>query len=100
MFQDEAGIRSDFHSGTTSAPKGQTPVVTSTGARFGLFRTLPSLDHSLDSALADLREGGVGESASIGHVNGYSSVARAATILFLFGRNSTPNNLEESDTPC
>ncbi|HXK37253.1 MAG TPA: IS630 family transposase, partial [Candidatus Paceibacterota bacterium] len=36
FFGDEAGIRSDYHSGTTWARKGQTPVVTSTGARFGL----------------------------------------------------------------
>jgi transposase len=36
FFGDEAGIRSDYHSGTTWAPKGQTPVVMSTGARFGL----------------------------------------------------------------
>jgi transposase len=35
-FQDESGIRSDFHSGTTWAPKGQTPVIEVTGARFGL----------------------------------------------------------------
>jgi len=35
-FGDEAGVRSDHHSGTTWAPKGNTPVVTSTGARFGL----------------------------------------------------------------
>jgi len=32
-FADEAGIRSDYHSGTTWAPVGKTPVVTSTGAR-------------------------------------------------------------------
>jgi transposase len=35
FFGDEAGIRSDFHSGRTWAPKGQTPVVRVTGARFG-----------------------------------------------------------------
>ena len=35
-FQDESGVRSDFHSGTTWALKGQTPVIESTGARFGL----------------------------------------------------------------
>lgn len=35
-FADEAGVRSDFHSGTTWAPKGQTPVVTATGARFSV----------------------------------------------------------------
>jgi len=35
FFGDEAGVRSDFHSGKTWAPKGQTPVVRATGARFG-----------------------------------------------------------------
>ena len=35
-FQDESGIRSDFHSGKTWAVKGQTPVIETTGARFGL----------------------------------------------------------------
>lgn len=35
-FQDESGIRSDFHSGRTWAPKGQTPVIEATGARFSL----------------------------------------------------------------
>jgi len=35
-FADEAGIRSDFHAGTTWAPKGQTPVVEATGQRFGM----------------------------------------------------------------
>jgi transposase len=35
-FADEAGIRSDFHAGTTWAESGQTPVIKVTGARFGL----------------------------------------------------------------
>ena len=35
FFGDEAGVRSDHHSGKTWAPKGKTPVVSSTGARFG-----------------------------------------------------------------
>ena len=35
-FEDESGIRSDFHSGKTWAPKGQTPIIQATGARFGL----------------------------------------------------------------
>jgi transposase len=34
-FGDEAGIRSDYHSGTTWALKGYTPVVRTRGARFG-----------------------------------------------------------------
>jgi len=35
-FGDEASVRSDYHSGTTWAPKGQTPVVRTTGARHSL----------------------------------------------------------------
>ncbi len=35
-FADEAGIRSDYHAGTTWAPIGRTPVVKATGARFSL----------------------------------------------------------------
>jgi transposase len=33
LFGDEASVRSDFHSGTTWAPVGRTPVVTATGKR-------------------------------------------------------------------
>ena len=36
FFGDEAGVRSDHHSGTTWSVRGETPVVSSTGARFGL----------------------------------------------------------------
>ena len=36
FFADEAGVRSDFHSGTTWAPRGKTPVAPATGARFGI----------------------------------------------------------------
>ncbi len=35
-FADEAGVRSDFHAGTTWAPCGKTPIVKATGRRFGL----------------------------------------------------------------
>jgi len=35
-FADEAGLRSDYHAGTTWAPAGETPVVEATGARFGV----------------------------------------------------------------
>jgi transposase len=35
FFADESGIRSDHHAGRTWAPKGQTPIVKATGARFG-----------------------------------------------------------------
>ncbi|MGB6577737.1 MAG: IS630 family transposase, partial [Streptosporangiaceae bacterium] len=33
-FADEAGIRSDYHAGTTWSPVGQTPEVKNTGARY------------------------------------------------------------------
>lgn len=36
FFEDESGLRSDFHSGTTWAPRGKTPVVRVTGKRFSL----------------------------------------------------------------
>src|SRR5512144_2042491 len=32
-FADEAGVRSDYHAGTTWAPVGRTPIVRTTGAR-------------------------------------------------------------------
>ena len=35
-FGDESGVRSDYHSGTTWAPKGKTPEISSTGKRFSL----------------------------------------------------------------
>ncbi len=35
-FADEAGVRSDFHAGTTWAPRGHTPVVPATGQRYSL----------------------------------------------------------------
>jgi transposase len=35
-FADEAGVRSDAHAGTTWGPRGRTPIVSTTGARFGL----------------------------------------------------------------
>ena len=33
-FSDECGVRSDYDTGTTWGPKGSTPIVKSTGARF------------------------------------------------------------------
>jgi transposase len=36
FFGDEAGVSSEHHGGRTWAPKGKTPVVSTTGARLGL----------------------------------------------------------------
>ena len=33
MFADEAGMRSDYHAGTTRAPRGRTPIGRATGQR-------------------------------------------------------------------
>lgn len=33
FFGDESSVRSDYHSGTTWAPRGKTPIVETTGAR-------------------------------------------------------------------
>ena len=35
-FGDEASVRSDYHSGTTWAPIGETPIIKTTGARFSI----------------------------------------------------------------
>jgi len=35
-FEDEAGVRSDYHRGTTWAVQGETPIIRTTGARFSL----------------------------------------------------------------
>jgi len=36
MYADEAGLRSDYHTGTTWAETGKTPVVKTTGKRFSI----------------------------------------------------------------
>ena len=58
FFEDESGVRSDFHAGTTWAPRGQTPIVRVTGQRFSLNMI------SAISAKGELRfmvvKGGVG----------------------------------------
>ena len=36
LFADEAGMRSDYHAGTTWAPMGQTPIVRATGQRISV----------------------------------------------------------------
>jgi transposase len=63
FFEDESGVRSDFHSGTTWAPKGKTPVVRVTGQRFSLNMI------SAVSARGELRfmvvRGGVGAAVFI-----------------------------------
>ncbi|MBK5053754.1 winged helix-turn-helix domain-containing protein [Burkholderia sp. R-70199] len=53
FFVDESTVRSDYHSGTTWAPIGQTPVVETTGARFkvNLISAISPRGHSVSCAL-------------------------------------------------
>jgi len=53
-FGDEAGVRSDHHAGTTWGVRGRTPVVSSTGARFGmnLFSAVSPRGHLRFSVIA------------------------------------------------
>lgn len=44
FFADESGVRSDHHVGRTWAPKGKTPIVKATGARFS-FNMLSAVNH-------------------------------------------------------
>jgi len=63
FFEDESGIRSDYHSGTTWAPRGKTPIVMRTGKRVSCNML------SAISARGELRfmvrQGGVGAAAFI-----------------------------------
>jgi transposase len=45
FFEDEAGLRSDHHSGKTWGEKGKTPVVKATGARFG-FNVISAVNNN------------------------------------------------------
>src|SRR6266540_2251962 len=56
---DEAGVRSDYHAGTTWAPIGRTPVVHSTGAR-----------HAVNLISAVTAEGALRFAAYDGTLNG------------------------------
>jgi transposase len=59
FFLDEAGVRSDYHAGTTWAPVGRTPVVHSTGAR-----------HAINLISAVTAKGALRFAASEGTLNG------------------------------
>jgi transposase len=58
FFGDEAGVRSDYHSGTTWGVRGKTPIVSSTGARFSL--NLISAVNNLGQLRFMVVEGSVG----------------------------------------
>jgi transposase len=63
FFGDESGIRSDFHSGTTWAPRGKTPVVERTGKRISC--NMLSAISARGEMRFMVRQGGVGAAAFI-----------------------------------
>lgn len=82
-FEDEAGIRSDFHSGTTWAPRGQTPVVCATGARFGLNMISAISPRGLMRFM--VLEGKVNATVMCGFVDRLMQGARRPVFLILDG---------------
>lgn len=81
FFGDEAGLRSDFHAGTTWGKKGETPVVVSTGKRHSLNMI------SETSPRGDLRfmvvRGGVGAKIFIGFLKQLLQGAKKPIFLIL-----------------
>jgi transposase len=91
FFEDESGVRSDFHSGTTWAPRGQTPVVRVTGQRFSLNMI------SAVSARGLLRfmvvRGGVGARVFIGFLKRLMHAQRRPIYLIVDGHPSHRSKL-------
>jgi transposase len=91
FFEDESGVRSDFHSGTTWAPKGCTPVVRVTGQRFSLNMI------SAVSARGLLRfmvvRGGVGARVFIGFLKRLMHAQRRPIYLIVDGHPSHRSKL-------
>jgi transposase len=83
FFEDESGVRPDFHSGTTWAPRGKTPVVRVTGERFSLNMT------SAISPRGGLRfmavRGGVGARVFIGFLQRLMHGRRRPVFLIVDG---------------
>ncbi len=82
-FEDESGVRSDFHAGSTWAARGKTPVVLVTGQRFSLNMI------SAISPRGELRfmvvKGGVGAKVFIGFLKRLVHGARRPLFLIVDG---------------
>ena len=82
-FEDESGVRSDFHAGSTWALRGKTPVVRVTGQRFSLNMI------SAISPRGELRfmvvKGGVGAKVFIGFLKRLVHGARRPLFLIVDG---------------
>lgn len=91
FFGDEAGVRSDYHAGTTWSEKGETPIVTSTGARFTINMI------SAISARGALRfmtiQGGVGAKVFVTFLKRFIHGAKRPLYLILDGHPSHKSKL-------
>lgn len=85
-FEDESGVRSDFHSGKTWAPKGGTPIVRVTGQRF-LLNMIAAI--SPRGALRFMVvKGGVGAKVFIGFLKRLMHGQRRPVYLIVDGHPS------------
>lgn len=91
FFGDEAGVRSDYHAGTTWGLKGTTPVVVTTGARFTINMI------SAISPKGHLRfmtvQGGVGAKVFVGFLKRLIFGAKMPIFLILDGHPAHKSQL-------
>lgn len=86
FFGDEAGVRSDYHAGTTWGKKGETPVVVTTGARFtiNMISAISSKGHLRFMTV----HGGVGAKVFVGFLKRLILGAKKPIFLILDGHPS------------
>jgi transposase len=95
FFGDESGIRSDYHSGTTWAPVGETPVVPSTGKyyRWNMISAISS-EGEMRFFLRDAKEGNVNSSIFIEFLE--KLLVGATSKIFLVLDNATIHHSRET----
>lgn len=91
FFGDEAGVRSDYHAGTTWGEKGETPVVVGTGARFTLnmISAISSKGHLRFMTV----QGGVGAKVFVGFLKRFILGSKKPLFLILDGHPSHRSKL-------
>ncbi len=91
FFGDEAGVRSDYHAGTTWGEKGETPVVIGTGARFTLnmISAISSKGHLRFMTV----QGGVGAKVFVSFLKRFILGATKPLFLILDGHPSHRSKL-------
>lgn len=95
FFGDESGIRSDYHSGTTWAPVGETPVVSSTGKsyRWNMLSAISS-GGEMRFFIRDAKEGNVNSSVFIEFLE--RLLVGATSKIFLVLDNASIHHSQET----